>query len=163
MDKLGDRKGLYLIYMDTIEHRLKNDFPNIDSKNHKITSDKTGEYNCIAWAAGDNEKWWWPAPSPFAYWPSEFPRVATIDNFINAFSSFGYEVCENQDLENDFEKIGLYADVDGNPTHMARQLENGFWTSKLGNDHDIEHVSLDTLVGPIYGNVLKILRRPKNK
>lgn len=57
----------------------------------------------------------------------------------------------------------LYADNFGKPTHMARQIESGAWTSKLGQDHDIEHETLDTIAGPVYGDAVKIFRRAKNK
>jgi len=46
---------------------------------------------------------------------------------------------------------------------MARQIESGAWTSKLGQDHDIEHETLDTIAGPVYGDAVKIFRRAKNK
>jgi hypothetical protein len=61
-------------------------------------------------------------------------------------------------LEVGFEKIALYATPDGEPTHAARQLLNGKWTSKLGRWQDIEH-ELDGLVGELYGTVRRILKR----
>jgi hypothetical protein len=38
------------------------------------------------------------------------------------------------------------------PTHMARQLPNGAWTSKCGPEEDITHFTLDALetYGTIY-------------
>jgi hypothetical protein len=48
--------------------------------------------------------------------------------------------------------------TDGEPTHAARQLPNGKWTSKLGRWQDIEH-ELDGLVGEMYGTVKQILKR----
>ncbi|WP_019866148.1 DUF7689 domain-containing protein [Methylovulum miyakonense] len=147
--------------MASLEQRLKNDFPNLQVNNHKVTSPQTSEYNCIAWAAGDDERWWWPAPHPMAYWPPGFPRTETIENFIAVFATFGYEISDNSLQEPGFEKVVLYANNDGKPTHMARQLESGAWTSKLGQDHDIEHEALDTISGPIYGVAVKIFRRAK--
>jgi hypothetical protein len=149
--------------MDSLEHQLKTIFPNLHDENHKVTSPQTPEYNCIAWAAGDNERWWWPGIHPHVYWPPGFPRVETIENFIDVFATLGYEICDNGDLEPDFEKVVLYADSFGKPTHMARQLESGAWTSKLGPNHDIEHKTPDTITGPLYGEAVKILRRAKNK
>lgn len=55
--------------------------------------------------------------------------------------------------------ITVRAHYNGTPTHAARQLENGKWTSKLGQLEDIEH-ELDGLVGDKYGIVVTILRRP---
>jgi hypothetical protein len=52
--------------------------------------------------------------------------------FIQAYKSLGYELCDNSELEAGFEKIAIYATSDGEPTHAARQLSVGLWTSKLG-------------------------------
>ena len=50
------------------------------------------------------------------------------------------------------------ATSDGEPTHAARQLPNGKWTSKLGRWEDIEH-DLEGLTGEMYGSVQQILKR----
>jgi hypothetical protein len=57
------------------------------------------------------------------------------------------------------EKVALYADANGCPTHVARQLPNGRWTSKLGELEDIEH-DLPALEGDLYGSVTLVLKRP---
>ncbi len=44
--------------------------------------------------------------------------------------------------------------------HVARQLKEGMWTSKLGPDEDIEHNTLDALEGELYGAVTQVLKRP---
>jgi len=36
-------------------------------------------YNCIAFAAGETHRWWWPMG---AYWPEPAPRDETVDSFI---------------------------------------------------------------------------------
>ena len=46
----------------------------------------------------------------------------------------------------------------GIPTHAARQLRSGRWTSKLGQAEDIEH-ELRALEGAIHGAVVLILKR----
>ncbi len=56
-------------------------FPQIAQAGYGITSPQTPRYNCIAWAAGDTRKWWWPDPSPFAYWPPNIPRENTLQTF----------------------------------------------------------------------------------
>ncbi len=43
---------------------------------------------------------------------------------------------------------------------MARQVESGLWTSKLGSLEDIEH-SLEALEGSVYGAVAVLLKRPQ--
>jgi len=64
---------------------------------------------------------------------------------------------ETPDLEEGFERIAIFA-ILAQPTHAARQLENGRWTSKLGRAVDIEH-ELDALEGTDYGKVTQILKR----
>ena len=81
-----------------------------------------------------------------------------MDAFIECFKFFGYEVCDNCELESSYKKVALYADVHGIPTHAARQLPNGKWTSKLGQSHDIEH-TLDGLFSDSYGCVAKLFKK----
>lgn len=65
-------------------------------------------------------------------------------------------------MEQGYEKVALYVDHDGKPTHAARQLPTGRWTSKLGKIEDIEH-ELEGIAGSVYGSVAKILKRPMKK
>jgi hypothetical protein len=84
-------------------------FPFLVPKNHVVTSPKTPRYNCIAWAAGDNQRWWWPDPDNVAYWPAGATREATVAAFIEAFGTLGYQPCINSDLEPGYQKVPLYA------------------------------------------------------
>jgi hypothetical protein len=139
-------------------------FPQLGVANYTITSPVTNRYNCIAWAAGETSSWWWPDPRRIGKWPSHVPREETIDAFILAFGTLGYVPCADASLEAGFEKVALYAGTDASgklsPTHAARQLPNGNWTSKLGPLEDIEHQSLDALNGPSYGATVSYLKRP---
>lgn len=130
-------------------------FPSLPPRTDIITSPPTRSYNCIAWAARDSERCWWPADG--YYWPPDAPRATTIPAFIEAFRSLGYEVCATGDLEPGLEKVALYANQ-STPTHAARQLPDGFWTSKLGELEDIRHV-LEQVEGDSYGHVVKFLSR----
>jgi hypothetical protein len=124
----------------------------------RITSPATCEYNCIAWALqADTQRWWWPGE--FGYWPDNCPREATMSAFIRTFAAAGFERCSHSRREIGKEKIALYA-LEDIPTHAARQLPNGRWTSKLGKDMDIEH-RLKDIEGPCYGKVALVFRRPK--
>lgn len=86
--------------------------------------------------------------------------METIEAFIAAYSLFGYTPCETADWEPEYEKLALYVDLQGTPTHAARQLPSGKWTSKLGQLEDIEHGTLEGLTGGLYGEVGQILKRP---
>ncbi|MCI0464134.1 MAG: hypothetical protein L0Z62_44945 [Gemmataceae bacterium] len=87
-------------------------------------------------------------------------RAPTIVAFEEAFAWLGYTSCETEGLEASAEKVALYATADGQPTHMARQLADGRWMSKLGEQVDIEH-ELHALGGEVYGSVVRILHRPR--
>ena len=103
---------------------------------------------------GDNEKWWWPKRGK---WPTGIPRETTIEAFIKAFSTRGYEVCADGDPNANKEKIALFADGT-KPTHAARLLPNGTWTSKLGQNIDISH-NISDLDGPAYGEIVMFFQR----
>ncbi len=140
--------------MNPLEHL----FPGLVGSSYQLTSSQDSEYNCIAWAAGDTENWWWPGVNlDQEYWPPGIPRSQTQEAFLAAFASLNYFVCENAELEAGYEKVALFADADG-PTHAARQLTNGRWTSKLGKLEDIEH-GLHDLEGNVYGKVVVIVKR----
>lgn len=134
------------------------DFPRLEQTDYLVTSDETPEYNCIAWAAGEIDRWWWPDRLGQGYWPPNCPREESLEAFVQVYQDLGYEICESEDYEPTYEKVALSISSDGIPTHAARQLQNGRWTSKLGGQEDIEH-SLRSLEGPAYGTVSKVLRR----
>lgn len=82
---------------------LEREFIKLRDEHYLVTSDSTDEYNCIAWAANDTERWWWPHPD--AYWPTDLPRVETLENFIRAFQALGYGPCEDGALEAGYTKV----------------------------------------------------------
>jgi hypothetical protein len=133
-------------------------FPKLNASNHRITSDPTGEYNCIAWAAGCSDKWWDPIPNPRYFWPKDIPPSDSVETLCRTFESLGYTKTENEIYEQGFEKVAIYGDQVGF-THAARQLPTGKWTSKLGDWEDIEHDTLEALEGEFYGKAVQILKR----
>lgn len=143
------------------KQEIDESFPNLARSGYSITSPEAIEYNCIAWVAGDTEAWWWPDPLYQYYWPPGIPRAVTIKSFIEAFKLLGYSVCDDLEYANDFEKVAIYADSNGKPTHAAKQLDSGKWTSKLGRLEDIEHNDLDSIINPTYGTPVVYLKRPK--
>jgi hypothetical protein len=93
------------------------------------------------------------------YWPGG-PVEDTLEEWIRAYGTLGYRVSNSAVLESGSEKLAIYADSEL-PLHVARQLQSGYWTSKLGPREDIEH-ELDGLVGEQYGRVVVILSRPRS-
>ena len=132
-------------------------FPNLAQEGYVRASPATRVYNCIAWAAGQQDQWWWPDPGNAFYWPARVPRAVTLGAFYQAFELLGYQHCDNGDLEKGFEKVAFY-ELAGLPTHAARQLPDGSWTSKLGKNVDITH-TLRGLEGPAYGQVAGYMKR----
>ncbi len=71
-------------------------------------------------------------------------------------------------FEEGFQKIAIHVDNYNKPTHAARQLQTGEWTSKLGDNyvdtrglHDVEH-EYDALSGNTiseYGNIAIIMKK----
>jgi hypothetical protein len=139
------------------------DLPNLDTNNHVVTSPLSRRYNCIGWAAGSITQWWWPIGR--YYWPPNAPREETVEAFIHAYGTIGYIECENGSLEPGFEKIAIYAvqETGGGltPTHAAKQMSNGRWTSKIGPLEDIEHATLENVNCRIYGEAVAYLKRPR--
>ena len=150
--------------MGTLPH-LENVFPCLAAAGYEETSKETGRppkrgaYNCIAWAAHDTHRWWWPDQD--SYWPFWVQKRETVDCFVESFRWLGYRECESSRHEFAFEKVALYAmHVSGNPMtppkslndfhdwepkHMARQLPDGTWTSKAGEHEDLTHFTLDAV------------------
>lgn len=163
---------------------LERAFPKLSAAGYEKTSPATGSptkpgsYNCIGWAAGDTwHGFWWPHPT--GYWPRCIKREPTVACFIKTFRLLGYRVCEHSGREFLYHKIALYAIhqslaprpipesvddfVDWKPTHMARQLWDGTWTSKCGWNEDIKHFTLDALESyrslDAYGSPVLYMRR----
>ena len=109
--------------------------------------------------AGDRRRWWWPDPPPDDegyYWPPGVSNEETVAAFVAAFATLGYIPCDGDRVEAGQQRIALYAAPDGVPTHAARQLPNGRWTSKLGRWEDIEH-RLPHLEGETYGAIVTLM------
>ena len=123
-------------------------FPGLRGSSYEEKSPSTVNYNCIAWAAGETHRCWWPIDHPRYYWPRHILKEESIPCFLRTFQEeFGYEVCPDGQLQRGYEKVALYVDPQQIPTHMARQLPTGVWTSKLGDFQDIEHHTLEALEG----------------
>jgi hypothetical protein len=143
-------------------------FPGLPSGKAEKTSDRTGQYNCIAWAAQRDESHWWEPidpkkREPWDYWPDgDVPLNYDFETFILLFEHAGFEKCPDDDdgrLEIIYEKIAVYSN-DGEFTHVAAQLCSGAWTSKLGPEEDVRHYNLGCLEGgDQYGGIRRFMRK----
>ena len=140
--------------------RLEELFPGLRTGAWEISSPADKKYNCIAYAAGDSTRWWWPGFPGDVYWPPRALQSLDIRSFVDAYGTIGFERCDDDSLESGFEKIALFVDGEGLPTHAARQLPDGRWTSKLGKLQDIVH-ELTELEGREYGKITCFLKRTR--
>ena len=154
---MGKAEGL----PDRLSDQVISHFPNLEADGYEITNPRDRKYNCIAYAAGDEGRWWAPTafPSPGYYWPERAERGRSLEALRSCFKAVGYEVCEDGEPEDGFTKVALYADDDGIWQHAARQLDGGEWTSKLGGNEDIRHRTPGCVGGPTYGSVGLFMRR----
>lgn len=134
-------------------------FPGLVGTDYRVTSPADDQYNCIAWAASESDRWWWPDALGTAYWPDGVRRAETPEAFATAYATAGFTSAPDDLLEPGVEKIAVFV-KGGKPTHAARQLASGRWTSKLGRTEDIEH-DLHALAGDIYGAVGFFLQRTR--
>ncbi len=136
---------------------VMDEFPNSRLEPFELTSPATGKYNCIAWALEDPQFFYWPGPKEFYNWPKDLPRELSMEVFVQIFAANGYQICENASLEKGFQKIAIF-EKNSEPTHAARQLPDGFWTSKIGALEDVRH-SLAAISGGMYGGAVVFLKR----
>ena len=90
-------------------------YPKLRSSGYLLTSPKTPNYNCVAWAAGETNRPWWPIPYDTApyYWPLGEQDDESLEVFIECFKSLGYEICDDENFEEGFEKVAIYIDEEG--------------------------------------------------
>ena len=122
-------------------------------------SPRTRRYNCYAFAAGDDTRRWEPDPYNQYYWPSGVIRDYTLDAFIEAYRTIGYELCPDGSLDSACEKIVMYVGSRGIVEHVARQGPDGRWISKLGEEEDIIHRTPDSLTSADYGRPVCFMAR----
>jgi hypothetical protein len=142
-----------------------------------ITSPRTENYNCFAWAAGSSSEWWNPFDIDNDYWPDGVLRKENLEAYILAYNWVGYHriALDDFELEIGFEKIAIYANTVDKISHAARQLSDGSWTSKIGIYQDVRHEFVEDFTSVIegrgssygsilesvdYGRVVAIMKRP---
>lgn len=135
------------------DYRRQFNFPNLNTNNFTFESLRDEDYNCVAWIHEIQDEW------------IQFKDVhgsydISINRYIEYFKEFGYKISENKNLEKGVVKIAIYCDSRANEfKHVARQLPNGKWASKLGDWEDIIHENPDVLFGKLYGNDLIIMQK----
>jgi hypothetical protein len=121
-------------------------FPMLAQRAYAVRGAPDKKYNCVAWAMGFTDEWWWP--DPYSIWPHR-ERRTTVASFTQLLQLQGFEPAANAQFESGYLKIAMYV-LNGVPTHMARIESPNLWSSKLGRDELIEHEP-DALNGSEYG------------
>jgi hypothetical protein len=146
-----------------ITRTLRRDFPNLNYDNCRKTSEATREYNCIAWALEIRNSWLYPDDGNAYLLKKEgSSEIFNLTTIIKSFQNIGYKVEHGNKAKlflPHIQKIAIYTLFNNAPSHVARQLCNGKWTSKLGENIDIEHDTLEVLEGPAYGLVRVIMSK----
>ena len=141
--------------------RLRGDCPRLEERDYVESSPARRRCNCFGWAAGDEVRPWYPKGDPdLSYWPPGVTTDFTVAAFVEAFATRGFAPCADGSLIEGVEKVALYVDQDGEPSHAALQLPDGKWISKMGTWEDITHATTACLEGGTYGRVVQFLARP---
>lgn len=136
------------------------DFPNLGT-DFEVVAPRTGhpdfpqsqkpgvkQYNCIAWTLGITDHWVWPGK--------------TVREFDALYARHGFKRAATRNLKHEpgVVKVALYGLLDdaGNlgATHAARQEADGTWTSKLGGEARIRHLTAEAVAGPGYGDPIAV-------
>jgi hypothetical protein len=136
----------------------RSSFPHL-GRDFEVLRPGTKTYNCIAWSLGVTDRWLWPVPSGQPVHVRDFDNLFARHGY-RRLSSLNFERVEGQD------KLILYTrrkdDGTFEPTHTARQLSDGSWSSKLGKLPLIRHLHPGDVSGDTYGEptVVYVRGRP---
>src|SRR6185437_13377590 len=142
-------------HLNLTDLRIKNHFPNLrKGENFKFTSLGTDDYNCIAWASEITDNW-------VQLYDLRGTKTDAV-SYVNYFKSLGFDITTDKTVEEGKLKIAIYIGtehLEHEFKHVARQLPNGKWTSKLGEWEDIEHNTPEALAGKSYGENIVIMEK----
>lgn len=135
-------------------------FPGVKGTGVDKTSEVDPDYNCIAHAAGETDRWWEPTAGAGYFWLAVASADMNFHSLVEAYQSIGYVSCEDDVMEAGFSKIALYEGPAGQWTHAAIQTADGLWSSKLGRWIDIKHDLPTHLDGLTYGRTRQFMKKP---
>lgn len=144
------------------QEAVQDRFPKLAVEGYSVTSPRSDKYNCVAWVVRDIRRWWSPEDVDGYYWPWR-DKTEALGEYLRLFEHCGFSECSGGDLEPGAEKIAVYGE-DDIFDHVAFQLEDGTWSSKLGELSDVSHNTLSALTGAgffEYPPVLLFMRRDR--
>jgi len=151
---------------------INSNWPKLQEEvNFRFTSLRKTGYTCLAYAVRDAE-----IQIDMLAFSKRFDLTKVglkndqpLDHIINAYKKlfeafYNFEECDNS-YEEGFEKIALYEGMDEDGDigflHVALQIDEVLWTSKLGHLEDIAH-TLDSLNSNYYGKPVLFMKRASN-
>jgi hypothetical protein len=136
---------------------LEREFPNIGRSGvFRPTSPIDPRYNCIAYAAGRTDVWYWPGSIG---WPHELPSKINCASLQSLFTDLlDFEITTDDKFEVGYKKVCLFKDQSSMPTHASFLVEKGVWKSKFGRFINALH-SLSDLEEGAYGEPYVFLRK----
>jgi hypothetical protein len=139
------------------QYYFDKDYPYLKG-NYTKTSDETILYNCVAYVLGEYDKIY-SSYEEEGIWIDGLEKTHTPKNYADFFKKIkGFEICKNADFDDKYEKIAIYG-LEDEFLHVAIQLQNGKWSSKIGEYEDIEHNSLKAVGGGRYGYPIIFMQR----
>jgi hypothetical protein len=157
------------IRMALMNESYRREFPNLGSQFEVLgpgtgvgSPGQRGTYNCLAWAVGRVNDWVWIQNYQGGH------MLYMYDGMDSFLRNYGYQRAStpNYSLERGVQKIAVYAktNIGGEPgryeiTHVALQMPDGTWTSKLGGEPLIRHLTPQALNGPKFGQVVAVYTR----
>ncbi len=145
-----------VIEVETILSRRGGVFPNADRANMKGIAHGTGNpgvgYNCIAHSLGDHTHWINP-PASIA----EADKLYAARGYVPLSDHAPTE--RDLALQNDIDRVVIFATDKGVITHGMIQQRGGAWTSKDGANTLVRVESPHTLAGGLYGKPVRVYVR----
>ena len=138
---------------------IERDFPALKGEEYELSGEDFN-YNCLAFALGDEGNWWEPPRGRGQYWPPGFPEDTTVRTVESIMRAHGFSVETDAKTWPDTDAVAIYAEGE-EWTHFAK-FANAQWSCKLGEGHDVSGIRLEHLEGALYGRVVKILQRPRS-
>ena len=88
------------------------DFPALKSRDYEL-SDQDFNFNCLAYALGDQTNWWEPPRGSGRYWPAGFPADVTIQTAESIIRTHGFTAELDAAIEPDTDAIAIYGQGHG--------------------------------------------------
>ena len=143
----------YVLALTTF--RREQHFPNLGLSDFEFTSLRDEDYNCVAWGLESKEDW-------IQFKDEEGNYDLRICTYLKYFEERGYSIITDLNVNETTSKVAIYFDNNtGDFKHVSRQLDNGRWTSKIGDWEDLSHSSIEVLLGKSYGNDFVLMQKNK--